>query len=74
MSNVWSLQWTNMETGETRLCEVEGGISYEIGTRLLMVHQAARRNSWSLKFKGSSRYRAVPLPYAGELPDWFGVA
>ncbi len=64
----WAIQWTNTLSGETTLCEVESNVVYEVGSRLCMALRANVGNVESRKGGFSSRYRAVPLPYAGPMP------
>ncbi len=68
---IYALQWTDTATGETSLCEVEAGVAYEIGSKSVMALAAYHGNKNAEHHGWSSRYRAVPLPFTGEAPDWF---
>jgi hypothetical protein len=67
---LWALQWTDTDTGETTLCEVERHVVYECGSQLKMRVAACKHNRSAIENDWSSRYRAVPLPFTGDMPDW----
>lgn len=65
----YALEWKNPRTGLGSLCEVEGGTIYELGTLGAMEASAADQNGQCHPDRPA--FRPVPLPFAGELPDWF---
>lgn len=67
---LWGIQWTDVNTDESTLCEVESGVVYECGSQLNerlaanALNNDVRKNGWP------SRYRAVPLPWTGPMPEY----
>lgn len=67
---LYALQWTNIETGETSLCEVESSVVYECGTKAAMASRAVDLNAQAREYRWAGQYRAVPLPFVGDAPEW----
>ncbi len=66
--NAYALQWIGQD--ETSLCETERNVVYVIGSKLRMMLSANQHNNEAKAAGWSSRYRAVPLPFTGPLPDY----
>lgn len=82
MQALYAMQWTGPKAiygnenqvlgteAHTMLCEIEGGVCYEVGSAMLMHVKANAANRDAKRYGYASRYRAVPLPYAGEPCEW----
>jgi len=61
---VYGLQYTSPKGALPALCEVERNVIYQVGTHAAM--QATADDC-----APTACYKPVPLPWAGEVPDWF---
>lgn len=57
--------------GESELCEVEQGNFHLLGELAPMKKHAAQFNRLSKREGWGAKYRAVPLPLATCIPEWF---
>lgn len=60
---IWALEWHDTKTQERAVCEVEGGVCYEVGhAEQEMQRRADALNAEAHQRGWSSRYTVIPLP------------